>query len=344
MRPLVSILIPAHNAGRWIAETIASAEAQSWEPKEIIIVDDGSTDDTFAVAKKFESSQVRVIRQENQGAAVARNAAYSVSRGDYIQWLDADDLLSPDKISRQMAVLGPNGSRRTLLSGAWGHFLHRPQRARFISTPLWCDLTPAEFLSRKLAHRAHMQTAVWLVSRELTEAAGPWNPAMVTDDDGEYFCRVILNSDRIQFVPDARVYYRLVGSMSLSYIGRSTRKLEALWNSMRLHIGYLRGIEDTPRTRAACLKYLQNYLINFYPQRPDIVEEMKQAAAELGGTLKDPRLPWKYAWIQEAFGWDCAKRAQLLLPGMKWSLKRRWDAMASRVQKGKLAGVEKPTI
>jgi glycosyltransferase involved in cell wall biosynthesis len=338
MKPLVSILIPAHNAGRWIADTIMSAQAQVWEPKEIIVVDDGSTDDTFAIAKKFESSQVRVVRQENQGAAVARNTAYSLSRGEYIQWLDADDLLSPDKISRQIAALGPNAGRRTLLSGAWGHFLHRPQRARFISTALWCDLTPAEFLLRKLGQRVHMQTAVWLVSRELTEAAGPWNPAMVTDDDGEYFCRVILMSDGIRFVPDARVYYRLVGSMSLSYVGRSNRKLEALWSSMKLHMGYLRGIEDTPRTRAACLKYLQNYLINFYPQRPDIVKEMHQAAQDLGGTLKDPRLSWKYEWIKDAFGWDWAKRAQLFLPSVKWSLIRHWDAMAFRFQKGKLAG------
>src|ERR1700722_15492058 len=102
MTPLVSILIPAYNADRWIAETIRSAVNQTWERKEIIIVDDGSTDETLAVARQFESMLVRVVSQKNQGAASARNRAFSLSCGDYIQWLDADDLLAPDKVSRQM--------------------------------------------------------------------------------------------------------------------------------------------------------------------------------------------------------------------------------------------------
>ncbi len=91
-KPLVSILIPAHNAQEWIADTLRSAIAQTWERKEIIVVDDGSTDQTHAIARQFETHGVRVVRQENQGASAARNKAFSLSHGDYIQWLDADDL------------------------------------------------------------------------------------------------------------------------------------------------------------------------------------------------------------------------------------------------------------
>jgi glycosyltransferase involved in cell wall biosynthesis len=262
MATLVSILIPAYNSERWIADTIRSAMAQTWQPKEIIIVDDGSTDRTLEVAQRFESGSVRVVRQENQGAAAARNKAFSLSQGDYIQWLDADDLLSSDKIARQMGVLNPGDSQRILLSSSWGQFMYRPRRARFTPNALWCDLSPAEFLLRKLGQKASMQTSVWLVSRELTEAAGPWDVTMISDDDGEYFCRVLLASKSIRFVREARVYYRSAGTGSLSYIGRSNSKLDALWRSMQLHIGYLRSLEDSKRARAACLIYLQNYVID----------------------------------------------------------------------------------
>ena len=102
MKPLVSILIPAYNAERWIAETVQSAIAQTWPRKEIVIVDDGSTDQTFSIARTFASKEVRVVSKENHGAAGARNYALSLSQGDYIQWLDADDLLSPEKVAKQM--------------------------------------------------------------------------------------------------------------------------------------------------------------------------------------------------------------------------------------------------
>ena len=100
MKPLVSILIPAYNAEEWITDTLRCAIAQTWEPKQIIVVDDGSTDRTLAIARQFESDQFRVVTQKNQGAAATRNQALSLCRGDYIQYLDADDLIAPDKISR----------------------------------------------------------------------------------------------------------------------------------------------------------------------------------------------------------------------------------------------------
>ena len=247
MKPLVSILIPAFNAQEWITDTLHSAVAQTWERKEIIVVDDGSTDQTLAIARQFESDSVRVVTQDNQGAAAARNKAFSLSQGEYIQWLDADDLLAADKIQRQMEAWNQCENRRTLLSSAWGRFLYRYHHAEFVRTALWCDLSPSEWLLRKMGQNLHMQTATWLVSRELTEAAGPWNTMLLGDDDGEYFCRVLLASEGIRFVPEARVYYRASGASSLSYIGRSGKKLDAQWRSMRLHINYLRSLEDSEK-------------------------------------------------------------------------------------------------
>ena len=339
MKPLVSILVPAYNSEKWIGDTLRSAIAQTWGRKEIIVVNDGSKDRTLEIARQFEGNCVRVFTQRNQGAAATRNKAYSLSQGDYIQWLDADDLLSPDKVARQMAVAEQIDSKRTLLSCGWAKFLHRYHRAQFVPTPLWCDLSPAEWLVRKMGQNLHMQTATWLASRELTEAAGAWNTKLLGDDDGEYFCRVLLKCDGVRFVPEARVYYRASGAGSLSYIGDSSRKQDAQWRSMGLHIRYMRSLEDTHRVRAACVTYMQNWLTFFYPERPDLIGEMQSVAHDLGGNLQMPRLSWKYSWIESLFGRDLGRSAQILLPRYKWSALRFCDKVLFRLEKRKLSTV-----
>jgi len=311
--------------------------AQTWHPREIIVVDDGSTDQTLSIARQFESDCVCVVSQPNQGAAAARNKAFSLSQGDYIQWLDSDDLLAPDKIARQLEVLDQGSSKRTLLSAAFARFMYRHYRARFIPTPLWRDLSPVEWLLHKLAQNIYMQTATWLVSRELTEAAGPWDTTLLGDDDGEYFCRVLLASDGVRFVPQAKVYYRAPWVDTLSYVGRSERKVEAHWRSMQLHIRYIRSLEDSDRVRAACVRYLESCLIYFYPERADIVIQAERLAMELGSQLKPPRLPWKYSWIQALFGWGMAKRLQLFLPSVRWSVERWWDRLLFRLERPRFA-------
>jgi len=337
LRPLVSILIPAYNAQEWIADTLQSAIVQTWPHKEIIVVDDGSSDRTAEVARRFASKQVVVVSTENQGAAAARNHALRLSRGGYIQWLDADDLLAPDKIERQLAMLREVDSKRVLLSSSWAYFNYRINRARFVPTSLWQDLSPVEWLVRKMGQNLHMQTATWLVSRELTEVAGPWDTSMAVDDDGEYFCRVLLASERTRFVPEARVFYRITQSSRLSYIGASDRKKDAMMISMKLHVQYLRSLEESERVRKACLAYLQTWYQSFYPERPDIVAELQSLATQLQGHLEEPRLCWKYAWIKPVFGWKAAKWAQTALPQLKALWIRHCDKVIYRLEAGRAA-------
>lgn len=332
--PLVSILIPAYNAEEWIGESIQSAISQTWPRTEIIVVDDGSKDRTVEVANRFASGKVCVTSKQNEGAAATRNHALKLSQGDYVQWLDADDLLAADKIERQLACLGETGDMGTLLSCPWAHFSYRTSRAQFVPNSLWHDLSPTDWLVRKLGENLHMQTATWLTSRELVDATGPWDERLLSDDDGEYFCRVLKASTGTRFVREAKVFYRVTSANRLSQIGMSDKKKAAMLLSMKLHIQYLRGMEDSDRVRKACLVYLQNWQGAFFPERPDLVAESQALAAELHGHLQTPSLGWKYAWLTPIFGYAAAKRAQSTLPQWKATLARQWDKAMHKLESG----------
>lgn len=325
MKPLVSILIPAYNMQEWIGYTLESAVAQTWPRKEIIVVDDGSTDETAEVARRFASRGVTVVSTKNGGLSAAQNNAYKHCRGDYIQFLDADDLLAPDKIERQLAALRVSDSKRVLLSSPWAPFFYRTRNARFVRNSVWEDLPPVEWLLRKLGENLHMQNATWLVSRELAEAAGPWDEGLQYDQDGEYFTRVLVASEGTRFVPGTGIFYRITGTNRISHIGSSDKKKESLLRSMKLHIRYLISLEDSERTRKACMTYLQNWYRGFYPERPDLVEELQRIARELNGHLEEPQLPWKYEWMKAIFGWKVAKSAQNALPQVKTALMKGLD-------------------
>ncbi len=333
MKPLVSILIPAYNAEDTIAYTLESAIAQTWQRKEIIVVDDGSTDRTAEVVRQFKD--VKLVSTENQGLSGAENHALLLSQGDYIQYLDADDLLAPDKIERQLAALGDFDSRRVLLSSPWAPFYYRIRGARFVRNSLCQDLSPVEWLLRKIGESLHMQNATWLVSRELAKAAGPWDTRLHHNQDGEYFCRVLLASEGTRFVPGTGIYYRASGTNRVSYIGNSDKKKDSVLLSMKLHIQYLRSLEESERVRKACLAYLQlRYGNVFYPERPDLMQEAQQLAGMLGGRLQPPKLSWKYLWIQKLFGFAVAKRVRNRWNKYKSSVTGSWDKALFRLEGG----------
>ncbi len=332
MNPLVSILIPAYNAEDWIADTLRSAIDQTWPRKEIIVVDDGSTDRTVEVVKLVATKQVTVVSTVNQGLSAAVNHAYRLSQGDYIQELDADDLMAPDKIARQLAALHETDSKRILLSSPWAHFYFRTSAAQFIRNSLWQDLSPVEWLLRKMGENLHMQNATWLVSREIAEAAGPWDATLHYDQDGEYFARVLLASEGTRFVPEGRVFYRANDGNRISFIGKSKKKRKSLLRSMKLHIQYLRSLEDSERVRKACLTYMQNWFGNFYPDQPELAEELQAIAAELQGHLEIPKFRRKYAWMEPIFGRRSASWAQTAMPELNMRLKRKWDKTMFELQ------------
>jgi len=335
MKPLVSILLAAYNAERTIADALKSAIGQTWPHKEVIVVDDGSTDRTAEVVRQFKD--VILVSTKNQGLSAAINNGFPLVQGDYIQYLDADDLLCRDKIERQLAALREFDSARTLLSSPWAPFYYRTRPARFVRNSLCQDLSPVEWLLRKMRENIHMQNATWLVSRELAETAGRWDTRLRFDQDGEYFCRVLLASEGTRFVPGTGIYYRMSGSNSVSFIGNSDKKKDSLLLSMTLHIQYLRSLEDSERIRKACLEYIEVWYPNFYPERPDLMQEAQELAASLGGRLSPPKLSWKYAWMQRLFGWTLTKRIRRRYNAWKEFVIRSCDKALFHLERQHLA-------
>jgi len=322
MPELVSILIPAYNAEKWIGETIRSALSQTWPRTEIIIVDDGSSDNTAEIARSFECSSIKIITQQNAGPCVARNVAYALSQGDFIQWLDADDLLAPDKIERQMQRAQGGANSKMLLSAAYGTFYYSPKRARFEPTSVWQDLSPINLLIRKFTENAHIVIHSWLVSRTLAESAGPWDVRVRTDNDGEYSCRLVAASEKVLFVPEARCYYRkgLTGSYSST---RTNIKDDELL--LRLLFDHLLSLEDSNETRDACMKWLQTWASGYYLINPETVDVVSAMARYLDRPIVSVPLSKKFYVAEKVLGWKGARAVRSTVVRTRMFIKKYWE-------------------
>src|SRR6478609_3973202 len=177
--PLVSILIPVYNAAPWLARTLESALAQTWPHLEIIVVDDGSRDGSVEVARRYAGPRLQVLTQANAGAAAARNHALRTARGDFIQYLDADDLLTPDKIAAQVAVLASNPGYLGICGTV--HFDDGTPPEAGPLTESWVAQDhddPVEWLIRLYGgdggRGAMVHPGAWLTPREVAVRAGPW--------------------------------------------------------------------------------------------------------------------------------------------------------------------------
>jgi len=330
MKNLVSIIIPAYNSEKWIGSCIKSAITQTYNPKEIIVVDDASTDATFKVAKAYSSSNIKVVKNdENCGASATRNHGLRLSQGDYIQWLDADDYLDSHKIERQMKLANKIYDLSVLFSGSWGHFISAASSNSFRPDLLWDDLDPYEWLLRKIENNLWMPPMVFLVSRALTEKAGLWNEKLKRDNDGEYFCRVISNASEIKFVLRAKSYKR--STLGISHqLNLNNQKLESIAFSLKSYIHTLLAIKNNDRVRNASLGLLNRWSIYFYPERKDIFSELQDIADSLGGCLEIPTLRPKYRWMQPILGFKLAKKLQFGLPSLKSSAQIRYEALKQK--------------
>ncbi|HTB79813.1 MAG TPA: glycosyltransferase family A protein [Opitutaceae bacterium] len=308
--PLVSVLIPCYNAAPWLEAAIASVRAQTWRSYEIIFVDDGSTDGSAELVARLAGPDLKIVHQSNAGQCAAFNHALRLAQGDYLEYLDADDLLAPEKISVQMRRLGtlPEG---WVAAGEWARFYHSPQDAVFQPEPVWQDLSPVDWLVTSWSGGGMMHGSSWLVPRSVAAAAGPWNERLSLINDFDYFTRVLLNSQGAAFCPGARTFYRSSLGSSLSQ-STSRPAWESAFLSTQLGTEALLARENSPRTRQASAINLQRLAYSAYPFAPDLVTQAEQRIRELGGcdlALGGGRV---FQLIRHICGWKFARRAQVI--------------------------------
>lgn len=306
---LVSVLIAAYNAERWLGETLDSVLAQTHPNLEIIVVDDGSTDGTLGLARRYQDRGVRVIHQSNAGAPVARNRAFAASNGELIQFLDADDLLAPRKLEHQVSRLArePNG---TIASCSWSRFYDNDLRtASQTDAPDWHDFDPAsDWTVAAWQKGAMMPSHAWLTPRGCIERAGPWNETLLRNQDGEFFTRVLVNARKVAFCANAWVYYRsgIDGSISKRY---GKEALRSLYDATVLCERALLSHRTDSQAQQAVSGLYQEFLFTAYPDVPHLVNRAEARINELGGLYKRPGMIRPLRPVRDILGWKAARRA-----------------------------------
>jgi glycosyltransferase involved in cell wall biosynthesis len=207
-QPLVSVIIPCYKQAHYLPEAVESALAQTWPHVETIVVNDGSPDDTEAVAKQY-GDRIRYVARPNGGLAAARNTGIAQARGDYFKFLDSDDYLHPEQLAWQMEALAG-----------------RQDAVSFTGCRLFRDGRPEEYLDHIPRARALLPDLFrgdydwggvhcYLFPRKLIEAVGGFDETITHAEDLQFFCRVGMLDPA--FLPDLRIgcYYRQrAGSIS----------------------------------------------------------------------------------------------------------------------------------
>lgn len=208
--PRVSVVIPAYNAAWCVGRAIDSALAQTFEAREIIVIDDGSSDDTPGVLAAYGAG-IRAIRQPNAGLSRARNAGIAAARGRYVAFLDADDWWLPTKLERQVALLDTDPGLVFCSTAAE----LRDEHGRVLNT--WaCGNSQAPALEAIFAHNAYVagSGSAVMVRREAILEAGGFDPDLASLEDIDMWMRLAARGGYACVPEVLTVVFRRAGSMS----------------------------------------------------------------------------------------------------------------------------------
>jgi glycosyltransferase involved in cell wall biosynthesis len=329
---LVSVVVPAYNQENAIEDTLGSVWKQTYRPIELIVVDDGSTDGTKEVVEQWiarrenpPSFTARLITQENSGAPVARNRGACSSQGEFIQFLDSDDLLSEQKIAHQVEALRAVQDDELVVPFCETIFFDdgtdpkegKRQQGRIMSS----SDDPVQWLTDLLGWDGGggmVGSHAWLVPRTVARAAGPWREGLTTDQDGEYYSRVALASSRIRKT-DGKAYYRIHRTQTSQSSRKSAADFRSLLISIRLKEEQLlkeARPEQKHRVRSAAARHFMQVALQSYPKYPAL-----SAVAERWARARRPEIDvpspssWKRALLQHIFGWKGAQIASYLYHG-----------------------------
>ncbi|RZL39489.1 MAG: glycosyltransferase family 2 protein [Pedobacter sp.] len=271
MDPLVSIIIPLFNAEKFVTQAIESVLKQTYVHWELIIVNDGSTDESFQIACSYESEKVKIFSKKNGGAAAARNYGYKQAKGEFIKFFDADDLINPEMIESQVKIALNNPD--CIISGKWGRFYVNDLKTFQLNPEkCWQDSNPVDWIYSSWEKAQSMtQPAIFLLPKGLIERAGLWNEQLSLVDDFEFFTRIILSAKSVKFCSNAVLYYRSGITNSLSGL-KSRKGVESELMAVELSTEYLMQHANSVKSKEICAIPFAHFLFKHYPTNKDLLK------------------------------------------------------------------------
>lgn len=200
--PTISVVIPAYNAKRTIVETITSVQQQTFSDFEMIVINDGSTDRTLELLQSIEDNRLKVFSYENGGLPVARNRGISHATGEFIAFLDADDLWTPDKLELQLAALQQHPEAGVAYS--WTSYFLDGEESTFPFNPVFFE---GNVYDKLLVNNFIANGSNILVRKNAIEAVGEFEPTLKSSEDWDFYIRLAAKWHFV-VVPKHQILYR----------------------------------------------------------------------------------------------------------------------------------------
>lgn len=246
MKPLVSIIIPTYNRAYLIRETLQSIIAQTYSHWECIIVDDGSTDNTKEIIDNYLNNDERFCyfkRPEKypKGAGSCRNYGFEKSKGKYIQWIDDDDMISINKIELQVESLESMNNPMVFTTCEWDLFWEGKSMEKKSLFNNVVNLSASNFYQELYKQHTFVPLHSFLMSRELILRSGIWNVQLTLNDDAEFICRILVNSEKLINTIGCHVLYRDYAGARISNIfdKQSLKSMLLSLKLMQTHLKYV---------------------------------------------------------------------------------------------------------
>jgi len=321
----ISVIIPAYNAGGFIDQAIRSVLEQSFRDFEVIVVNDGSSDDTPKIVASHVDPRIRLVNQENAGQSAACNRGLSEARGRFIKFFDGDDVLSSTHLASQVRSL--EGTTAHISSCRWASFADDTSRPtpRGSSTDRDYEDPLAWILDSMEYDEGMMPGWRWLIPRTVLERAGGWDERLSVNNDFEFSIRLLVHSAGVKFVGDALVFYRqgLPGSLSKT---TSRPAMESAWLTTRLGCDQILERDDSPRARRLCADRMQDWLFRFYPGFPDLAAKAARDIQSLGGSSRPLEGGTVLRLLSRVLHWKQIRFLQHCAYSHGWDRVLRWKA------------------
>ena len=322
----VSVIIPVYNAEATVLETLDSVLAQAGVELEVIAVDDASADNSASILAETadRDPRVRVLTlAENVGQSAALNRGFAAASGDYIKFLDADDILSPGHLAAQLASL--EGTERHLSACRWASFresiddvLPREEHtARDYADPRDWVLDSMEF------DEGMMPGWRWLIPRAVLDAAGGWDERLSLNNDFEFSIRLLDHAEGIRLAPEAILYYRqgVAGTLSKRF---SRPAAESAWLTTQLGCDRILEHTNNERSRRLCADRMQDWLFRLYPDHADLAKEAETRISDLGGSRRTIQGGRVLRTLARLFHWKIARTLQSRASRLGWNRVQNW--------------------